>query len=1013
MRILLATTALGAVAMSIATAAHAQQKVISTETTTPVLTSGEAVRITSTGIVKPAGGAAVTINTNNGVQNEGSITIRGANNSVGILANANVTSAISNSGKIVIDEDYTPTDTDNDGDLDGPFAQGSNRFGIRTAGAFTGNITNSGTITVEGNQSAGIALDGTLNGTLRQTGTISVLGNNSYGIGTGDVTGSVVMTSGSITTQGQNSVGILVGGDVSGAVVLQGTVNSTGYRYTTAPADPSKLDSDDLLQGGSAVVVAGDVGGGILLDVRPADNDTNDSDEDDDGIADAQEGNASLTSLGSAPALAIGSSSQDVAIGAVGSTGYGLVVKGSVTGNGVYDGVNATGIFVGGAQGHSVTIAGGANISGTVTSAAKKASATAIRIGADATVPTVRVSGTVRATSGGAEAAAARAVLIDSGATVNSVRNSGTIEAVVDGQLGSAVAITGRSGTLTLVENAGVIRASGGATRAIAIDLSANTSGTTVRQIAAASGKPAPIIAGDILFGTGNDTLQIQAGSLTGNVNFGGGADVFELNGQFQGQLLNSAGTAVTVGAGGLLGVTTAGAVNLGSLTTNGGAIGVTIGESGHTLYNVAGTASFGSGSTVVVTLQRVGSAEGSYTIVDAGTLTGGSNLTSSAVALPFLFTSSIDASETTGEVVLDIERKSDAELGLNASEAAVLDAALIAADNDLPVAGVFLGAATSAALKDTLQQLLPEHAGGAFETATRGPRLATRILADPTTSLTEVGGLGVWAQQVAWGTTKSIGSTSGYKLSGWGASMGAEIGAGPLGKVGVSLGYHLGKDRRGGNDLISSQYEGGVYWRGGVGPLRGFARAAAARLDFDSTRRFNAASVAREAEGEWSGTLYSGTAGVYYDATFGRFSLRPLLSLEHYSLKEDGYSESGGGDAFNLTVDSRSSRETAANAVLALGYELLSPDRSGTWMRLEVEGGRREIISSRLGSTTARFKDGDPFTLTPEERTSGWIAGLRAIGGGGAMSVAGEVSAEEQQGNAAVGGRLSVQFPF
>ena len=69
-----------------------------------------------------------------------------------------VTSGITLSGKIIADESYAPTDADNDGDLDGPFATGTGRFGIRTNGAMTGNIliTSTGTITVEGNNSAGI-----------------------------------------------------------------------------------------------------------------------------------------------------------------------------------------------------------------------------------------------------------------------------------------------------------------------------------------------------------------------------------------------------------------------------------------------------------------------------------------------------------------------------------------------------------------------------------------------------------------------------------------------------------------------------------------------------------------------------------------------------------------------------------------------------------------------------------------------------------------------------------------
>ena len=61
-----------------------------------------------------------------------------------------------------------------------------------SGGTFTGNIANSGDITVEGNQSAGIAIDSTLAGNLSITGgSINVLGDNSVGIRTAAVNGNV------------------------------------------------------------------------------------------------------------------------------------------------------------------------------------------------------------------------------------------------------------------------------------------------------------------------------------------------------------------------------------------------------------------------------------------------------------------------------------------------------------------------------------------------------------------------------------------------------------------------------------------------------------------------------------------------------------------------------------------------------------------------------------------------------------------------------------------------------
>jgi hypothetical protein len=191
MRLLLASTGLGTLSLLMASFAGAET-VISTATTTPLSTSTSGdIHVTSAGSIKPAGGAAVTIDSNNAVKNEGTIAISGANGATGILAHPNLTGDITNTNIITVDEDYTPEDSDKDGDADGPFAKGSDRFGIHvlSGGTYTGNILNSGTITVEGNNSAGIAIDSALTGSLTSSGKINVTGDNSAGIRAGAVTG--------------------------------------------------------------------------------------------------------------------------------------------------------------------------------------------------------------------------------------------------------------------------------------------------------------------------------------------------------------------------------------------------------------------------------------------------------------------------------------------------------------------------------------------------------------------------------------------------------------------------------------------------------------------------------------------------------------------------------------------------------------------------------------------------------------------------------------------------------
>jgi hypothetical protein len=1019
MRFLLASTGLGALASVLSSPASADTT-ISTATTAALNTAAAGdITVTTAGSIKPAAGAVITIDSNNKVNNQGTLAIQGVNGAAGIVANTGLTGDITHSGTITIDENFTPTDTDNDGDLDGPFAQGSNRFGVHvlSGGTYTGNIIDSGTITIEGNNSAGLAIDSSLTGSLNATnGKISVLGDNSVGIRTGAVSGNVNIGSGStVTVQGANDVGVLLGGNIGGAVVLQGTVNATGYRYPNPPSDTSKLDADDLLQGGPAVLIAGNVGGGILLDTHPADNDPNNADEDGDGIPDANETTATITSLGAAPALKIGSATQDITVGAVASSaaGHGLVIKGTVTGSGVYAGVTGTALDIGGV-GHSVSIAGGMTVSGTISASANGASATGIHIGTGASVPQIVNSGTISASGGSSATAVAQAIQIDAGATVNSITNSGSIQATRTGTAGTAAAIVDKSGTLSLVQNSGSIGVGSAATlgdSATAIDLSARTTGAVVRQVAAATGKPAPTINGRILFGSGNDVLDIQAGTINGKVDFGGGADAMTLSGTsaFHGTILNSGGLALNVGAGSIADIQNVGTVNLASLTTGTGAsLGFKVTNAGHTIYQVAGTADFAAGTKLVVTFDTIGAAAGNYTIINAGTLVGAQNLTSTAINVPFLFTSSLTS--TANQVVLGVVRKTSAQLGLNQSEAAAIDAVLTAADTDTGVRGVLLGISDGATLQGTLQQMLPEHAGGAFETATKPSRLAADILAQP--------GMinGLWMQQLAWTSSKSIGSTSRYQLSSWGAVSGYDVSVGPIGNVGVSLGYYYGKDSHSGAEIASDHYEAGAYWRGGTGPLRAWARGTVATIDYDSTRRLSGVAsgqpVSRESDAKWNGRLYSASGGVSYEAHFGRLSIRPNASVEYYKLHENAYTETGGGTAYDLTVRSRNSNEAAANAMVTLGYDFTArEDPDSGWFRVELDGGRREIFSSTIANTIASFGTGAPFTLSAEERKSGWRGGLRVAGGGGSVSFVAEANAEQQQGHTSFGGRMGVSI--
>ncbi len=1024
-RTLLAGTALAALAHPLAA-----QTVINTARTTPVATStannGQAsdIRIESAGSVTVTGGTAVTVDSNNALTNAGTIRITDASDATGIRVTAGRTANVTNSGTITIDESYTPTDTDNDGDLDGPFATGSGRTAIRIEGALTGNLSHTGTITVEGNQSAGIRALGPVTGTVTVEGRTTVIGNQTVGVELGAVSGEVKL-GGEITVRGEGARGVVLGGDLGSVLRVQGAIVATGYRTVPAPSDTSRLDADDLLQGGSALVVEGNAARGILFES-------------------VGQTSPRVIAYGAAPAVQIGRTA-DIAIGATQGTanGFGIVQIGTILGDGVYAGVNGTGMRLGG-RGGTVAVANGIQVNGQIGGAARNADATALHLAAGASTPELRNAGIIAAnatvTATNTVPGTATAVLIDAGAALPVLRNSRNITATTTKD-GTAVAIRDLSGTLGLVENSGAIAATGaeaGSGRNVAIDLSARSGDSVIRQTVVGAGIAAPSITGDIRFGSGNDLLELADGSMTGNVAFGGGTNRLAMSGDaifsgtadfgggagvltlantaiFSGKLAGSQNVAVSVGSGtlALTGPATIASLDVGA----NGVIGATVGGAAgsNTAITVTGAASFGTGTKLRIRLADLDTAVGTHTVIAAGSLAGASNLTADSALVPFLYKAALAVSGNMINVA--ITRKATSELGLNRTEAAAIDPLLAALSKDGKVADLFLGINTAEVFQAFVAQTLPDHAGGTFEGLSKGLRAFDRHFMDPNSPFEQEGRFRIIADFANWNADKERGESAAFDLSGLGFRGGVEY-LTSVGAFGVTGSWLWNKHTSGpfDNSVLSDSYEAGAHWRGKFGPVTGFARIGAGKADFSGSRIIaggsGASAVNYTIERAWSGDFVTATGGVAIEGGGQFFFFRPSVVVDYLRLKEDGYTETGGGNALNLTVEGRSSKEVAVNGGVALGVDLWGMQaRDRGWLRLETEGGWRELLTSELGATRARYNTGAQFTLTPEGRDSGWFARARVLVGDGSYKIAGEAGLEEQFGEIGYTLRASIRL--
>jgi hypothetical protein len=948
------------------------QTTISTGTTAPVVTSttGDLNIAAGGSITLSAPGAAVTQNSNNTITNAGAISFNNVDNATGILVQGGFGGRVSNASTITLSEDYVATDTDSDGDLDGAFASGRGRFGIDVAGPYTGTIGNdAGSIVIQGNDSVGIRIQGLLTGNLQNSGSISVTGDHATAIMAGTVNGNVVLT-GSQVVSGEGSVGVSLG-DVTGKVQIQGVVTASGFRYTTRLADDArgKLDADDLKLGGPAVRISGSVGGGLLLDAPPPDTDPANDDEDGDGMSDAAEGTAAVSSFGSAPAIDLGGpGATNYGVVGTGEYGFGVVIRGGVIANGVNDGFGATAIRIGEDGGGPTTLAGGLNVFG----------------------------GTVTAQAYGSDVVAnggpATAILINPGSIVPEVRNTGTIGAALVGGAQDARAIVDLSGSVNLVENYGLITATStpkiGTTnvgQTIAIDLRANTTGAIVRQILAAP-TSTPSILGDILMGSGNDRIELLGGTLKGAMDFGAGNDALVIdNGATATGRLAAAGNLDVNIINGRLAISNVTSLNLTSLNMGAkGVLAVAIDPVANTAthFNVAGAANIATGAQFDLTLSSILRGTASYEIVKAGSLTiGDANAT--LAGSPYLYLANLTSNAQAGTIGVDLRPKTISELGLTGSAAQAFPAVFASLDKDAGIENAFLTADTKEAFTSLYGQMLPDHSGAALMSAQTISSAISQAVARPAIKDVSDDG-GMWAQEIVFRIDHAAEQAAGFRSQGFGLASGVET-VGVMNALGLSASFvttdYHDKGAASGEQVAMNFFEGGAYWRFEAGGLKADVRGGLGYVHFDSNRLLvdPAASLDLKAKAKWGGWLADAHAGVSYEVTAGRFYARPELSADYLRMSEGKYQEAGGGDGFDLSVDSRKGDLMTGQALLALGARF----GDELYWSPEVKVGYRAKLMGDPGSTTARFAGGSDFTLDPEDVAAGGLVARAGFKGG------------------------------
>ena len=883
-------------------------------------------------------------------------------------------------------------------------------------------------------------MDG-LTGNLLTSGQISVFGDRSIGVNiAGDVTGDLTnegtgQVGGIIAVRGEDAQGYVISGNVNGGFENSGTITSSAYRFTGGRpfAGPDNdtgredLTEEDLLQSGSALNVSGNVTGGIFLSQRLEQllDDAGEPVLTEDGeptlfVA----GASSINQLGSAPAIVIDGGGDILAIGIVAEITddanedfdeglqYGFINQGTVTAGGVFDDVNATAISVANAE-----IDGGISNSGTLSATALRGAtptdladggdgtARVLVIGNQAIVDEINNSGLIFATVDEAideiyfdsdNIIAPRPLLavgvdIEAGATVVELINSGGISANVRGRNGTAIAVRDTSGTLRTLQNSGTIQSindpsfvfNGEETDfdLIAIDLSTATENVEIIQSQNPDSTNTPLISGNILLGSGDDSVNASAGRISGDIDFGGGNDSILLSGgaEFSGNVLNSDSLALSVTDGSTFALDSTDAIQVSDVLVDGTSVyrPVIDGETGLASTLVSdGSITFEDGASINPILRSiVGTDALSYTLATSDDLSIGDLASLSSGESPFLYSTTLDlADPNTLVVTLDLRNPTasvaNGGLGLDAVQAAAFgtvvngvlqEGAVLQALSASPELGdAFANIIEANDFYSAYNQILPEFSGAAKQfllanvdgaVGAVGSHLDTARRSPDKTG-------GAWLQEFFYFADRSLaGRSEQYRGEGFGFAGGLDTEFGPFHAVGVNVGFASTEveDVVGIDDPLNVQtYQLGAYAGYQSGNFNLDIYGGGGVSDFEQNRRVLIGSFEGEATGEWEAFHANAALRAGYEVALSdKYWMRPSLSVDYLYLNEYGHTETG-TQGFRTRVNGRQSETAAATAMLNFGAEFQG---KRTWIRPSIRVGYRNEFMSDPTETEFSFQ--------------------------------------------------------
>jgi uncharacterized protein with beta-barrel porin domain len=951
------------------------------------------ISIEEEGEIEVETGAAVTVDSDHNITNDGTINPLAEADAIGILVatgSGTRQSAIINNGTISVpgpdaDADFTDSDVNNYGIL------------VEGDGIFSGSILNGedGSISVGGNASAGIAIRSKMQGKITNDGSISVTGDKSFGIvTTAPVTGTI-RNNGSINSKGQGSAGVAVGGKLEGWFLNTGNITATAT---------TKTDNDDnkiAIEPQAALWVSADVTRGILLHGNGIPN------EDETGAEEAKDGNVSSTGPG--PAILISSNSNisgpaDITIGNASASEYGLLNRGNVSAKSASSGVATTAIRIEGAKIdgtiYTTAIYGGLkNEGGNITAAALDADATAINIGDYGVVPAIINTGTVQvATKATVEddevtgsGGNAYGLLASAKAQVLSFENAGTIDVRARGLETSAYGIRDLSGNLTSFTNSGEITSriyAESTGSAVAVDLSFANSAISFSN-------PGSVI-GDVLLGSGDDVFAMSGGEMAGALYLGGGNNSISLQdgAVFEGGIYSAGNVNLDVRSSQLY-VSANQAANVTSAFFDSSSTLIfAIDGINNTasLLQASGTVELEDGVSIGAKFAAFVSKDQRHRIIKAGSLlTDGSAISLNVSDVPFIYNFSLDTgSIDDGDLYINVHRKTAQDLGLTRNIGTTYEASVATMVEDVELGSFIANLQTEEDFAAAYRQLMPDTGAAQLSFAISGSNAATGAISRRLAAVRETGvdqrplsgDLRLWGQQLGTILNQdAVGEDAGYSGNSLMLAFGGDKALGFLDAFGFSVAYMLGEIQE--SDSFDEEIAVGstqlsLYGVWQTGGLFAEATVGVGFNFYKSKRRFFTEDISRFTDGSWNGYQFSGSWKLGYQLDLIGFAITPILGGTYLKVYQGGYTETG-GNGIDLDWSARSAASLRGFVGGAISYPLKF-DTEGNFVPEIRALWSRESKTDPL-TTTAKFAlGGDEFTVygaAPQTRWRNFGFGL------------------------------------